>query len=139
MTQPLEPETFPRGNDASSTFFSGQVWLTQLLNPEQIDTMDIAIYNVTFASGCRNNWHIHTQGQVLLATRGVGYHQIKGQPIDIMCPGDVVICPPGVQHWHGASPDTEFSHIGISPNASTNQPIWLEPVTDADYHKREEN
>ncbi|MDR1824898.1 MAG: cupin domain-containing protein [Bifidobacteriaceae bacterium] len=128
------PDLFPRGDDASSPVFSGPVWLAQLLDPAQIAATDTQIYNVTFAPGCHNNWHRHAEGQVLLATRGVGYHQIRGQAIDVMRPGDVIVCPPDTDHWHGASPDSEFTHVGISPRASTNQPTWLEPVTDVEYH-----
>jgi quercetin dioxygenase-like cupin family protein len=127
------PDLFPRGSDASSELFSGPVWLAQLLDPQQVADADTSIYNVTFAPGCRNNWHRHSQGQILLATRGVGYHQIRGQAIDVMRPGDVIVCPPDTDHWHGAGRDAEFTHIGISPRASVNQPTWLEAVADADY------
>jgi len=126
-------DLFARGDDASGPNFSGAVWLAQLLDPAQVADMDVSIYNVTFSPGCRNSWHRHSHGQILLATRGVGYHQIRGQAIQIMNPGDVIVCPPGVEHWHGASPDTEFTHIGISPYASVNVPTWLEPVSDIEY------
>ncbi|MDR2372864.1 MAG: cupin domain-containing protein, partial [Bifidobacteriaceae bacterium] len=101
----------------------------------KVAATDTMIYNVTFAAGCRNNWHRHSGGQILLATRGVGYHQIRGQAIDVMRPGDVIVCPPGADHWHGAGPDSEFTHIGISPRASANAPTWLEPVTDDEYNQ----
>jgi len=128
-----DPEIFTRGPDASGPNFSGPVWLAQLLDPEQVGTVDVSMYNVTFAPGCRNSWHRHSHGQILLATRGVGYHQIRGQAIQVLHPGDVVVCPPDTDHWHGASPDSEFTHIGISPQASTNVCTWLEPVSDAEY------
>ena len=125
--------SFARGDDASGPNFSGPVWLAQLLDPAQVAANDMSIYNVTFAAGCRNSWHRHSHGQVLLATSGVGYHQIRGQAIQVLHPGDVVVCPPNVEHWHGAGPDGEFVHVGITPRASINQPTWLEPVTDAEY------
>ncbi|MDR0283799.1 MAG: cupin domain-containing protein [Propionibacteriaceae bacterium] len=132
-THAAGPEAFPRGDDASSELFSGPVWLAQLLDPAQVATVDAAVYNVTFAPGCRNNWHSHSHGQILLATRGVGLHQLRGGPVDVLHPGDVIVCPPGVEHWHGAAPESEFTHIGISPNATANHPTWLNPVTDAEY------
>jgi len=126
----LEPDLFPRGDDAAGPNFSGAVWLAQLLDPDQVTANDLSIYNVTFAPGCRNNWHRHSHGQILLVTRGVGYHQIRGQALQVLHPGDVVICPPNTDHWHGATPDAEFTHVGISPHGSTNETTWLEPVAD---------
>ncbi len=32
-----------------------------------------------------------------------------------MHPGDVVYCPSGVIHWHGAAPGSHFAYIAISP------------------------
>ena len=127
-------EAFPRGDDASGPVFSGAAWLAQLLDPADVEATDTAVYNVTFAPGCRNSWHRHSEGQILLAIRGVGYHQVRGQAVEVMRPGDVIVCPPGADHWHGASPYSEFSHIGVSPRASTNRPTWLDPVTDAAYN-----
>ena len=129
----VSDDLFARGEDASGPNFSGAVWLAQLLNPDQVDATDLSAYNVTFAPGCRNSWHSHSQGQILLVTRGVGYHQIRGQAIQVIHPGDVVVCPPDTEHWHGATPDCEMTHIGISPHAATNQTTWLEPVSDAEY------
>ena len=128
MTPEITPDLFPRGDDASGPTFSGPVSLAQLLDPAQVAATDISIYNVTFAPGCRNSWHRHSHGQVLLVTRGVGYHQIRGQAVQELHPGDVVVCPADTDHWHGAGPDAEFAHVGITPHASINQTTWLEPV-----------
>lgn len=128
-----EPEIFRRGQDASRPVFSGSVWLAGLLNEDQTAAVDTSVYNVTFAPGSRNNWHRHSHGQILLATRGVGYHQIRGQAVDILRPGDVVVCPPNTDHWHGGGPDGEFTHVGISPRAAENELTWLEPVSDQEY------
>ena len=45
----------------------------------------------------------------------------------------VVEIPVNVEHWHGAAPDSWFSHLAIETNPKTNKNIWLEPVSDADY------
>ena len=71
---------------------------------------------VAFNAGTYNRWHSHKTGQVLIATDGMGYHQIKGEKPQVLRPGDVAFCPPGVIHWHGAAPDSKFAHIAISPN-----------------------
>ncbi|MCC8153910.1 MAG: hypothetical protein LIP01_06655 [Tannerellaceae bacterium] len=50
-----------------------------------------------------------------------------------MLPGDVIDIAPNIVHWHGAAPDSWFSHLAIACNPGTNENIWLEPVTDEEY------
>jgi quercetin dioxygenase-like cupin family protein len=64
---------------------------------------------------------------------GVGYHQIKGEPIQIVRKGDVVKCPPDVLHWHGASKDSSVTQIYILPNTEKGLADWAERVTDEEY------
>lgn len=66
-----------------------------------------------FAACGSNAWHTHAGGQVLIVTDGIGYHQIEGQPVEVLRPGDVAMCPPGVKHWHGAAPGSRFAHLAI--------------------------
>ena len=47
--------------------------------------------------------------------------------------GDIVWCPPGVKHWHGASPTTAMQHLAIHGVKDGKMVGWLEEVTDADY------
>ena len=68
------PSAFPMGepNDGFAQYFVGQSYLAPVL-----ETPQIAIHNVTFEPGCRNNWHIHhNAAQVLIAVGGCGYYQI---------------------------------------------------------------
>ena len=65
---------------------------------------------VTFEPRARSNCHIHDGGQILIATDGIGFHQIEGQDVEILKPGDVAFCPPGVMHWHGGSIGNKFAH-----------------------------
>ncbi|MCD8310004.1 MAG: carboxymuconolactone decarboxylase family protein [Prevotellaceae bacterium] len=97
------------------------------------DALNCPVSNVTFEPGCRNNWHSHTGGQLLIAVAGKGYYQEKGQPARLLLPGDVVEIVPNVVHWHGAAPDSWFSHLAITTNPQNNQSTWLEPVDDAAY------
>ena len=76
--------------------------------------------NVTFSPGCRNNWHSHTGGQLLIAVGGRGYYQKKGRPARALLPGDIVEIAPDVVHWHGAAPDSWFSHLAVACNPATN-------------------
>lgn len=99
----------------------------------QNDELNCPVSNVTFEPGCRNNWHSHTGGQILIAVGGRGYYQEKGKNARLLLPGDVVEIAPDVVHWHGAAPDSWFSHLAIECNPETNQNTWLEPVDDQAY------
>ena len=90
--------------------------------------------NVVFEPGARNNWHTHPGGQILIVTDGIGYYQEKGKPIQLLRKGDVVNIPPDVEHWHGASPNSEFTHIAVNPNTQKGIVVWLERVTDEEYN-----
>jgi quercetin dioxygenase-like cupin family protein len=46
----------------------------------------------------------------------------------------VVEILPDVVHWHGATPDSEFSHIAIGTKTSEGAAVWYEPVTDEEYN-----
>ena len=81
----------------------------------------------------RNNWHSHTGGQILIAVGGVGYYQERGKAARRLLPGDVVEIAPDIEHWHGAAPDSWFSHLAIGCNPQTNKNIWLERVDDRQY------
>jgi len=48
-------------------------------------------------------------------------------------PGDVVDCPPGEKHWHGAAPGTAMTHIAIQEEPNGNAVDWLEPVSADRY------
>lgn len=123
---------FPKGRLAPSQFFTGNAYVTGLVNMDSVYTM--AAGSVFFEAGARSNWHLHPCGQILMVTSGVGYHQIKGQPIEIIRKGDVVKCPPNVDHWHGASKDSSMSHIYILPNTEKGMVEWKDPVTDEEYN-----
>lgn len=126
---------FPIGvpNDAFAKYFIGQSYLAPL------STGQIGIFNVTFEPGCRNNWHIHHAaqggGQILVCVAGRGYYQEDGKPARELHPGDVVNIPAGVKHWHGAAPDSWFSHLAVEVPGENTSNEWLEPVSDEVYGK----
>ncbi len=129
---PVKTSAFPVGqeNTGFAQYFSGKSWLAPLTKDKRLKA---PAFNVTFEPGCRNNWHKHSGGQLLIAVGGVGYYQERGQPARRLVPGDVVEVPPDAEHWHGAAPDSWFSHLGVECNPDTNKNTWLEPVSDADY------
>ena len=128
-------DVFPRGeeNTAYSKYFVGQSYLN-VLSVEQV-----VIGNVTFEPGCRNNWHIHHAksggGQILLCTAGRGYYQEWGKEPRELKPGDVVNIPAEVKHWHGAAPDSWFSHVAVEVPGTETKNEWCEPVSDEDYRR----
>lgn len=124
---------FPIGqpNDGYAQYFIGQSYLAP------VSTSQVGIYNVTFEPGCRNNWHIHHAksggGQILVCLAGRGYYQEWGKPAQELHPGDVVNIPEGVKHWHGAAPDSWFSHLAVEVPGVEGANEWLEPVDDSVY------
>lgn len=91
--------------------------------------------SVTFEPGARSAWHTHPLGQILVVTAGVGRVQRWGEPMQEIRPGDVVWIPPGVKHWHGASPTTSMTHIAIQEHVDGKTVDWLEKVSDEQYGK----
>lgn len=126
---------FPVGepNNAYAKYFIGQSYLAP------VSTEQVKIYNVTFEPKCRNNWHIHNAksggGQMLIGVGGRGYYQEWGKaPIEIV-EGTVINIPAGVKHWHGAAPNSWFSHLAVEIDGVETSNEWLEPVSDEEYNK----
>jgi len=123
---------FPKGDRAPADYFTGTAWLKMLVQAN--DIFNTSIGNVTFEPGTRNNWHKHPGGQILVVTDGVGYYQEKGKPIQTIRRGDVIQIPPDVVHWHGASRNSEMTHLAINTNTHKGIVEWLERVTDEEYN-----
>ena len=126
---------FPIGapNDAYAQYFVGQSYLSP------VSTSQVGVFNVTFEPGCRNNWHIHNAakggGQILICVAGRGYYQEWGKDAIEMNPGDCINIPVGVKHWHGAAPDSWFSHLAIEVPGENGSNKWLEAVDAETYGK----
>ncbi|MFJ4144114.1 cupin domain-containing protein [Pseudomonas sp. NPDC089734] len=88
---------------------------------------------VTFEPGARSAWHTHPAGQRLIVTSGVGLTQEWGGPVQVIRPGDVIWCPPGVKHWHGATPETAMTHMAITGMLDGKNVSWMEKVSDEQY------
>ena len=120
-------------NSAFAKFFTGTSYLNPLTEPAD----GVFMANVTFEPSCRNNWHIHHAakggGQILLCVAGEGWYQEWGKPARALAPGDVVVIPPEVKHWHGAKKDGRFSHIAVEVPGENTSNEWLEEVDDEHY------
>lgn len=90
---------------------------------------------VTFQPGAHTAWHTHPRGQVLVVTAGAGRVQSWGGPVEEIGPGDVVRIPPGVKHWHGASPNSAITHLAIQEHADGKTVDWLEKVAAEQYDR----
>ena len=88
---------------------------------------------VTFEPGARTAWHYHPLGQTLIVTSGVGWTQCEGGPTVEIRSGDIIWCPPGHRHWHGATPTTAMTHIAIQEMLDGKNVVWMEKVTDEQY------
>lgn len=125
---------FPIGEpNPYGDFFVGQSYLAP------VSTEQVSIFNVTFEPACRNNWHIHHAksggGQMLICVGGRGYYQEWGKEARELHPGDVVNIPANVKHWHGAAPNSWFSHLALEIQGEDGKTEWCEAVSDADYGK----
>jgi quercetin dioxygenase-like cupin family protein len=119
------------GDGIANNHFIGNVWLQMLVTDDS--TFHCPIGNVTFEPGARNGWHTHPGGQILLVTGGKGYYQEADRKAQVIREGDIIKILPHVKHWHGAAPDSYFSHIAIMPNSGKGDATWFGAVTDEEY------
>lgn len=126
------------GSQASVTgpeqYFTGKARVDPLF--QSGDQINASGAYVTFEPGARSAWHTHPAGQRLVVVAGVGLTQEWGKPVQEIRPGDVVVCPAGVKHWHGATPTTAMTHLAVSGSANGKSVEWMEKVTDDQYDAR---
>ncbi|MEV4620759.1 cupin domain-containing protein [Asanoa sp. NPDC049573] len=122
--------TRPAGKGPAENF-TGDVRVQPLFDPE--DTAPYSGAYVTFQPGARSAWHIHPAGQRLLVTEGVGRTQQWDGPVEEIRAGDVVWCPPGVKHWHGAAPASAMTHVALTGARDGQVVEWLEKVSEEQY------
>lgn len=125
---------FPTGeeNTGFANYFTGKSYLAPLTSNKDLN---VPLANVTFEPGSRNNWHSHTGGQLLIVIGGEGLYQERGKSVRHLKAGDIVEIAPNIEHWHGATANSWFSHLATNGSPASNENKWLEAVTDADYQK----
>jgi quercetin dioxygenase-like cupin family protein len=135
MVSEMEIQITRNGSQPSvrgpADWFTGSVRIDPLFGAKE--TARAAASLVTFEPGARTAWHTHPLGQTLVVTSGLGWVQRAGGPILEIRPGDVVWFPPGLKHWHGATPTTALSHIAIQEQLNGKVVDWLEQVSDREY------
>jgi quercetin dioxygenase-like cupin family protein len=122
-------------NQGPAEWFTGRVDI-QSLKAASPDS-EYAINSVHFSAGARSAWHTHPKGQTLYVTNGAGVIQKRGEPVQIIRPGDVIWTEPGEEHWHGASASREMTHLAIQEvDEQGNFADWHERVTDEEYNQQ---
>ena len=121
---------------APTATFTGEVLMTPLATGEEPSRLSVAL--VRFTPGARTHWHVHPSGQVLHVTEGVALVSTRDGNVVRARAGDTIVCPPGEEHWHGASADAFAAHLAIQESADDgaggSSPVtWLEPVSDDVY------
>lgn len=111
--------------------FTGDVYVDNYFSREAPSRVTGAV--VTFTPGARTAWHTHPLGQTLFVTSGRGWTQCEGEDIVEINAGDIIWCPPGHKHWHGATPDTMMTHLVIQEALDGKNVTWLEKVDDETY------
>jgi quercetin dioxygenase-like cupin family protein len=117
-----------------SDYFTGRVRVDPVWPAN--DDINASGALVTFEPGARSAWHTHPKGQRLVVMSGVGLTQESGKPVQVIRPGDVVWCPPGIKHWHGAAPMTAMTHLAVSGTVDGTNVNWMEKVSDEQYNAR---
>lgn len=126
------------GSQSSQTgpadYFTGRVRVDHVWQAD--DHLNTSGAMVTFEPGARSAWHTHPAGQRLMIVSGVGLTQQWGKSVQELHPGDVVVCPPGIKHWHGAAPTTAMSHLAVTGTVDGKNVEWMEKVSDVQYNAR---
>ncbi len=135
--EPLTQQITRAGTQSSvagpAATFAGKVRVDPLF-PADEEVQASSAY-VSFEPGARSAWHTHPAGQRLVVTSGVGLTQEWGKPVQKIHVGDVVVCPAGVKHWHGAAPHSAMTHLAVTGVADGKSVAWLEQVSDDQYRE----
>jgi len=132
---PTRQTLYPAGSQQSfkgpDTLFTGEVQVDMVF-PDN-GTAHYSGASVTFQPGARTAWHLHPAGQHMVITSGIGLTGTRDGTVMQFKAGDAVWCPPNIDHWHGATPDSPMTHLVITGSLDGKNVVWKEKVSDADY------
>ena len=127
----------PHTTKGPADWFTGDVFPTIVLTGN--DPSRVRMGSVHFSPCARTAWHSHALGQYLHIVEGTALVQERGEAVVALTPGQTIYTGPGVEHWHGASPDTFMVHLAIweAPAASSgiDETTWGNHVTDEEYRQ----
>ena len=95
-----------------------------------VDASDVRGVRFRYDAGARSYWHVHDGSLLLLIEHGRGRVQIKDQPIREFGPGEPVLLPANVPHWHGAAPTEGLTWVALSVGRKV---TWMQAVSDDEY------
>lgn len=130
--QVLYPVGTQKSFKGPADLFTGEVQVDMLFSANETARYSGAY--VTFQPGARTAWHVHPAGQHMIVTSGVGLTGTRDGKILRFKTGDTIWCPPNIDHWHGATPDSPMTHLVITGDLEGKNVIWKEKVTDAQYY-----
>ncbi|MCT9009017.1 (R)-mandelonitrile lyase [Streptomyces sp. NPDC054766] len=112
--------------------FTGDVYLNMIETPAEPARLTAGL--VRFTPGAHTNWHSHALGQVLYITDGIGLVGTRDGDVVRVSAGEIVKCPAGEEHWHGATDTTLMAHIAlVVGDGNGDGTTWLEPVSEEQY------
>ena len=115
-----------------SDWFTGAVHIDTVATPT--DQSRLGAVSVHFTPGARTAWHTHPNGQTIFVLEGIGLCQRRGEPVEVIRPGDRVFFEPGEEHWHGAAATRFMTHLAlVHVDDEGNTATWGEHVTDEEY------
>ncbi len=91
--------------------------------------------SVHFTPGAHTAWHKHPAGQYLHIVEGTALVQERGGKVQKLTAGQTIYTAPGVEHWHGATPEDFMVHYSIleAPDNGEPESIWGDHLTDEEY------
>jgi quercetin dioxygenase-like cupin family protein len=114
---------------AHPDYFTGPVTMKEISS--MVESKEQKIFHVTFNNGARTKVHVHSGGQILIITQGIGIlemysksgksksnFQIKKIDKISLKEGDIVYIPAKKLHTHGPVGKKIFSHIAINAKPS---------------------
>ncbi len=105
--------------------FSGKTWSDMYIRPTE---GGVGVANLHFEPCARTFWHSHPGGQLLIVVAGEGFVGSETEKVTVRA-GDMIWTPPGVRHWHGASPSRFLLHTAVTLGVTA----WEEAVSDETY------
>ena len=116
----------------SNDWFTGAVYVDAVAAPSGASRLSAS--SVHFTPGARTAWHTHPNGQTIFVLEGIGLAQRRGQPVEVIRPGDRVFFEPGEEHWHGASSNRFMTHLAmLDVDENGNTATWGPQVSDDEY------
>lgn len=123
----------PQTGKGPAEWFTGDVYPTIVLSGEEPSRVRMG--SVHFTPCARTAWHSHAVGQYLHIVEGTALVQERGGEIVSLTAGETIYTEPGVEHWHGASPDSFMVHLAIweAPADGGEETTWGDHVSDDEY------